>query len=906
MLDRRPRSIRLSRRSAAAAAALLLAAAFAILAHEAMERELLSFDQPAHDSVRAWRQPGLDASMRAVSVLGSGWLLVPLNVLLVWILRRRGYRSPLLVPALTLGAVATEVLVKWLVNRPRPKAVGYGFPSGHVMVALVFFGLVLYLLWQARRGDAVAWLATLVGIVAVAAIGVSRIYLNAHWLSDVLGAIAAGLTFLIVVVLRFGPALCARDPARVAPASIGVATLRARWLAAAAGAAALALVDTGARMLTSNDEARFPVLAQAILSGGDWLVPSLNGAPYVNKPPLLAWAIAAASWPFGQVTQFTVVVPSLLAAAVVVFAVYRLGREMWGATAGGYAAAVAATTQGLFVYARVPMPDMLLTAFGTLSLWALHRMRGRRPGLAWVGFYAALAGAFWTKGPAGLMPLGVALVYARWRRRCLPPGWLRLAPGLLLLAALAAPWIAAASLRDADALHRTVAADYIAWYLPHQMSIGTLIAPLEHLLGLVVPWAWLVPFALYDAWRQRRGQGAERDAVLLVLLWVALEFALVALSAQQRARYYLPLVPPLSLLLGWWLAGAAIQRRALSLWPFRWTAALVGTGAAVAILWSATQGRLLRDAPLPTSLGEVVLIVGAGATLVLALEGGLRGGRAGRAMPVAVVAAAVLVAALNHVEQRARNAGADYADLLRRVATMRAAGEPITTVGVPALPIAFYLGERVTALEPDAVARGAWAAPGTIVIAADSPALDAQSASIEVAGRARLGRQHVVIGRVTGPLAAVPAGAVVTPVRHGTAWTPAAIRHLAFELLCVVIAVAAVVARTYAVRHRTPRAAVYGAEATIILSVASFPANAWVFAGGIGVAAVCAYLRWRRPMPADHPHVWVSVLLMLALPLDILEDLLQGKPVTLDPLWVAAVLLGAVLLTWHRVRPAAT
>ena len=53
------------------------------------------------------------------------------------------------------------------------------------MVSIVFFGLVVYLLWQARGGDAVAWLAAAVGVVAICAIGVSRIYLNAHWLSDV-------------------------------------------------------------------------------------------------------------------------------------------------------------------------------------------------------------------------------------------------------------------------------------------------------------------------------------------------------------------------------------------------------------------------------------------------------------------------------------------------------------------------------------------------------------------------------------------------------------------------------------------------------------------------------------------------------------------------------------------------
>jgi hypothetical protein len=43
---------------------------------------------------------------------------------------------------------------------------------------------------------------------------------------------------------------------------------------------------------------------------------------------------------------------------------------------------------------------------------------------------------------------------------------------------------------------------------------------------------------------------------------------------------------------------------------------------------------------------------------------------------------------------------------------------------------------------------------------------------------------------------------------------------------------------------------------------------------------------------------------MLALPLDILEDVLQGEPVTVDSVWVISALLGVVLLTWSRLRPA--
>jgi 4-amino-4-deoxy-L-arabinose transferase-like glycosyltransferase len=672
------------------------------------------------------------------------------------------------------------------------------------------------------------------------------------------------------------------------PARIG-------WIAVAA-ALALALVDIGARTLATNDEARFPVLAQSILAGGDWLVPWLNGTPYVNKPPLLALAIAAAAWPMGSVTQLAAALPSVLAGLLTVYAVYRLGREMWNPAAGRYAAAVAATTHGLFEYARIPMPDMLLTAFTGLSLWALQRMRRPEPRLAWLAFYGAVAAAFWTKGPAGLMPLGVALAYALLRRRAEPIGWLRLVPGLLVLGALVAPWSIAAALRAAGAVQHAVVDKYVLWYLPQQPSFVTLLTSVGNALSMVIPWAWLVPFALHDAWRCRRGRGAERDGLELVLVWIVGVFAMVSLSGQQRIRYYLPLVPPLALVLGWWIAAAAVERRVVSLWRFRWTALLLGTGAAVAVAAPLTQGRASHG--LPMSAGPLALMAIAGATLIVVMERGLRA-RHARHFGVAVLAAAVFVAVLYHAEQTQRNAAEDYRAVARLADQARAANQPVATLGIPVLPVAFYLGERVVELVPD-LPGAPPVTPATMVIVANAAALRAHDVPLEATGRARLGKHDVVIGRSTEPLARLPAAGALTVRR--TARPAEDVWLMAFEMLCLAVALAAALVRTSALRHGTDRTVVHVAEATIVLALASFPRHAAVFVGGVVAAGAWAYLRGRRlPLP-ERPEVSVAGLLMLALPLDLLEDVVQGHAIRLDPLWVASAALGVALLLWMRWR----
>src|SRR5215831_249861 len=96
-----------------------------------------------------------------------------------------------------------------------------------------------------------------------------------------------------------------------------------------AGSAALFGFDLGRRVLATNDEARFPVMARDILAHGHWLLPETSSGPMLNKPPLHAWLIALAAWPVGVVSQRTAVVLSFLAAVVVVILTCWVARRLF-------------------------------------------------------------------------------------------------------------------------------------------------------------------------------------------------------------------------------------------------------------------------------------------------------------------------------------------------------------------------------------------------------------------------------------------------------------------------------------------------------------------------------------------------------------------------------------------------
>lgn len=154
------------------------------------------------------RTPGLTAAMQLVSGLASPlWVTcVSTGTAVILWSKRYWYRLLVLGVGLT-GGMVLDFLLKITFHRPRPSFedtylifYGYSFPSGHTMAATLLYGLLAVFAVIALE----AWLwrvaAGLGAFVMVLLIGFSRVYLGAHYLSDVLGAAAAGLAWLALTL----------------------------------------------------------------------------------------------------------------------------------------------------------------------------------------------------------------------------------------------------------------------------------------------------------------------------------------------------------------------------------------------------------------------------------------------------------------------------------------------------------------------------------------------------------------------------------------------------------------------------------------------------------------------------------------------------------------------------------
>lgn len=183
---------------------LLFLLSFLVLTVVVTQQQFVGADLAARSLIHQSHHPMLMGFMMGASFLGGqpGQVAVVLVAFVVLWPRRR--RWALALPVVVAGAGAVQFLAKWAIDRPRPNLDSWGFPSAHVLSLVVLCGYLTYAasLGSARRGRRRLALGACVGLVGTVAY--SRMYLDAHWLSDVLGGLTAGLAYLLVAIWAIG------------------------------------------------------------------------------------------------------------------------------------------------------------------------------------------------------------------------------------------------------------------------------------------------------------------------------------------------------------------------------------------------------------------------------------------------------------------------------------------------------------------------------------------------------------------------------------------------------------------------------------------------------------------------------------------------------------------------------
>lgn len=311
--------------------------------------------------------------------------------------------------------------------------------------------------------------------------------------------------------------------------------------------------------LWSPDEPRFAQVAREILQSGDWLVMHVNGEPYYEKPPLMFWTIALFSLPFGDVSELTARMPSILGALATLLLTFLLAERMYGKRVA-FTSSVILMTMALFWWqARTAQIDMYLTAWTTLTVFAFWRHSETRETKWLVVMYAAMAAAVLAKGPPGIVfPLLLALAFY-WRKREQRRS-LHLVIGVVAVAIIVGLWlIPAYFMAGAEETRPRMTEDTSAGMIAqnlYRQTIGRFVLgvskkqpPWYYFLNLpinVFPWTLFLPWVVYAAWKRRR----EGPAMRLLLCWILPAIVFFSISSGKRAIYLLPIFPAIAILFG--------------------------------------------------------------------------------------------------------------------------------------------------------------------------------------------------------------------------------------------------------------------------------------------------------------------------------------------------------------------
>ncbi len=328
----------------------------------------------------------------------------------------------------------------------------------------------------------------------------------------------------------------------------------------AAIALMLFLPGLGALGLIDPSEAYYAEAGREMLEKHQWITPILNYCPWYEKPALTFWLIILSYKTFG-VSEFAARLPSALLGTTLVLATYTLSRNFLRRRSALLAALILATSPLPLIVGHLSLTDMPFSTCLSVALLSFLGLIIRPSRSFFLLAYIALGLAALAKGPLALVLTGLIVAGflatdgSPWREKFATLQQLRPLEGLLVAAAVAAPWYIAVCLATNGAFAQEffIRQNFVR-------ATGTLnhnFPPwfyIPYLFGGTGTWS-LFLFAALPAFPlcwQRPAARASRRSVLLkyAIIWSGLIFLLLSLIPSKLPTYILPVCPALALLLG--------------------------------------------------------------------------------------------------------------------------------------------------------------------------------------------------------------------------------------------------------------------------------------------------------------------------------------------------------------------
>ena len=176
-----------------------------MLLEDIFENEQLTLDMVVYRLVILnLRSEPLTVMMKVITNLSSAYVLIAITLGTLLFIKNK--KVGLCIATNLAMTTLLNQLLKYIVQRPRPEGYrliaesGYSFPSGHSMISMAFYGLIIYMIWKTMKNKKLRNIVCVLITILVILIGISRIYLGVHYASDVIGGFVVSIAYLIVYV----------------------------------------------------------------------------------------------------------------------------------------------------------------------------------------------------------------------------------------------------------------------------------------------------------------------------------------------------------------------------------------------------------------------------------------------------------------------------------------------------------------------------------------------------------------------------------------------------------------------------------------------------------------------------------------------------------------------------------
>ena len=176
---------------------------FSIICYQILNYDSLSIDKNVYSFIADnIMNDGLTPILKVITELGGVAFTIIAGVLIFIFCKKIRW----FVTFDLVGVTLINQLLKHIIRRPRPNILrlveesGYSFPSGHSMVSMAFYGIIIYLVYKNVSNKYLKWLLISLLSLLILSIGFSRIYVGVHYFTDVAGGFLLGLAYVVIYV----------------------------------------------------------------------------------------------------------------------------------------------------------------------------------------------------------------------------------------------------------------------------------------------------------------------------------------------------------------------------------------------------------------------------------------------------------------------------------------------------------------------------------------------------------------------------------------------------------------------------------------------------------------------------------------------------------------------------------